>query len=159
VADDPAEFQGVTKPGQAIVATYVYKDGTRITISWDTGYYNPNRVLIDTGREGATVASLRGVPMEHAKRVLRPYIEKWALRQTVERLGTLPTRLQYREDYYKVAQAYVLLHSFGSIEPIRRLVEWTGESPDTWSARLRRAKARGYIVGTGRTATVGAMKP
>ena len=65
-----------------------------------------------------------------------------------------PSRVESDRDYTHVAIAYVALVDV-SVEPIKRLAEWTGESIDTWSARLRRARAKGILEGKGRQAKIG----
>lgn len=103
---------------------------------------------------GITTNLLRSVPMAHARALMRDRYEQLAVLTLQSALSPLPRRVESDRDYVHVAMAYVALVNGASIEPLKRLSEWTGESDDTWSARLRRARAREILVGKGRQARV-----
>ncbi|MBG6182012.1 hypothetical protein [Arthrobacter sp. CAN_A1] len=102
--------------------------------------------------DGITTHVLRSVPMAHARALMRERYEQLFVLSLHEALSPLPTRVESDRDYVHVAMAYVALVNGGSIEPLKRLSEWTNESDDTWSARLRRARTRGVLLGKGRQA-------
>lgn len=165
---------GITFP----MLTAVYRvHGLTVQISWVIGHVmgsfrEPNRLTIDfdsfdyaqeldeTGEderpeafEGITTSLLRSIPMAHARALMRDRYEQLAVADVRSEVTPLPSRVEEDQDYVHVAQAYVSLVQV-SVEPIKRLAEWTQESPDTWSARLRRARARGVLVGKGRDARI-----
>jgi hypothetical protein len=103
---------------------------------------------------GVTTPFLRSIPMAHARHHLRTPYEQLSARLVREKFMPIPTRIEKDEDYMHVACAYVELVTGPSAEPIRRLFEWTGVKPATWSARLQRARAKGILVGRGRDAHI-----
>ncbi|MBD1542244.1 hypothetical protein G9E11_08300 [Arthrobacter sp. IA7] len=152
--------------------------GLTVQISWVIGHVmgsfrEPNKMTIDfdsfdyaqeleeTGEnekpevfDGITTSLLRSIPMAHARALMRDQYEQIAVAGVRSEVTPLPSRVEKDEDYVHIAQAYVSLVQV-SVEPIKRLAEWTKEkSPDTWSARLRRARARGVLVGKGRQARI-----
>lgn len=158
--------------------TAVYRvHGLTVRISWVVGHLmgsfrEPNMLSIDfdslayaqglaeegksedpVAFEGITTSLLRSIPMAHARALMRDQYEQLAVADVREAVTPLPARVEDDEQYVHVAQAYVsLVHV--SVEPIKRLAEWTNESADTWSARLRRARAKGILVGKGRDAQI-----
>ena len=148
-----------------------------MNIGWTVGhplgpFREPNELRIDfdaewfaerhsdqsgvTGSEslalgGLTTRILRKLPVAHAQALMRDQYEHLEVEDVKKDLSPLPSRVERDADYVHIAAAYVALAA-ASVEPIRRLHEWTGESPDTWLARLKRARSRGILVGTGNTA-------
>lgn len=104
--------------------------------------------------EGITTQFLREIPMAHARHLLRPAYESISVGLVREAMLPMPSRIESDEDYVHVASAYVDLVTGPSAEPIRWLSEWTGVKSATWSARLQRARARGILLGRGRSATI-----
>lgn len=153
--------------------------GLTVEIGWVIGhemgsFREPNQLRIDfdsysyaesfdvTGEDersepfkGITTAMLRSIPMAHARALMRDQYEHLAVADVRSEVTPLPSRVETDEDYIHVAQAYVSLVQV-SAEPIKRLAEWTGESPDTWSARLRRARTRQVLEGKGLDARISA---
>ncbi|WP_442545000.1 hypothetical protein ACSBOX_04540 [Arthrobacter sp. KN11-1C] len=103
---------------------------------------------------GITTQFLREIPMAHARHLLRPAYEALSVGLVREDMLPMPSRIESDEDYVHVACAYVDLVTGPSAEPIRWLSEWTGVKGATWSARLQRARARGILVGRGRSASI-----
>jgi hypothetical protein len=135
-----------------------FREPNKLTIDFDSYAYAEE--LAETGADerpeafdGITTSLLRSIPMAHARALMRDQYEQLAVADVRSEVTPLPSRVEEDEDYVHVAQAYVSLVQV-SVEPIKRLAEWTRESPDTWSARLRRARARGVLVGKGRQARV-----
>jgi hypothetical protein len=104
--------------------------------------------------DGITTSFLRSIPMAHARALMRERHEQLSVAKLREEITPFPGRIESNADYVHVATAYVALGAT-SVEPIKRLSEWTGESVDTWSARLRRARTRGILEGKGRNAHIG----
>ena len=104
--------------------------------------------------EGVTKPFLRSIPMAHARYVLRGPYEQLSVRLVKDTYMPMPDRVEDDEHYMHVACAYVALVTGPSAEPIRRLYEWTGVQPATWSARLQRARQKGMLVGRGRHAHI-----
>lgn len=114
------------------------------------GSYAPAQAL-----DGITTSLLRSIPMAHARALMRERHEQLSVGEIREGLSPLPARVESDRDYVHISMAYVALVNGSSIEPIKRLAEWTDESVDTWSARLRRARAKGILLGKGRHARIG----
>lgn len=104
---------------------------------------------------GITTKILRKIPMAHARAFMRERYEHLSVASVRREITPLPSRVETEKDYVHVASAYVALCST-SVEPVQRLAEWTGESPDTWLARLRRARAKGILEGTGQLSRIAA---
>lgn len=135
-----------------------FREPNKLSIDFDSLAYAQD--LVETGEDerpqafdGITTSLLRSIPMAHARALMRHQYEQLAVADVRTEVTPLPSRVEEDEDYVHVAQAYVSLVQV-SVEPIKRLAEWTRESPDTWSARLRRARARGVLVGKGRQARI-----
>jgi hypothetical protein len=155
--------------------------GLNVSIGWTVGHLmgdfrEPNKLYIDFDSsnyaietteqsesddysptqafDGITTTLLRAIPMAHARALMRGRHEQLSVSGLREDLSPLPRRVETDRDYVHVAMAYVALVNGSSVEPIRRLGEWTDESADTWSARLRRARARGVLLGKGREARI-----
>lgn len=111
--------------------------------------YAPSQAL-----DGITTSLLRAIPMAHARALMRERHEQLTVGDIREELSPLPARVETDRDYVHISMAYVALVNGSSIEPIKRLAEWTDESVDTWSARLRRARAKGILLGKGRHARI-----
>lgn len=114
-----------------------------------TGTANPESLAL----VGLTTRILRKLPVAHAQALMRDQYEHLEVEGVKKDLSPLPSRVEKDEDYVHIASAYVALGA-SSVEPIRRLHEWTGESPDTWLARLKRARTRGILQGTGNKARI-----
>lgn len=148
--------------------------GLRVDIGWIVGhkmgnFREPNQLKIDfdamdyaTPQEGErqteawdgiTTSVLRAIPMAHARALMRDRHEQLSVIDVRRDITPLPVRVETDRDYVHVASAYVALGAV-SVEPIKRLSEWSGESVDTWSARLRRARAKGILEGKGRNAAI-----
>lgn len=135
-----------------------FREPNKLTIDFDSLAYAQE--LAETGEDerpeafdGITTSLLRSIPMAHARALMRDQYEQLAVAGVRKEVTPLPPRVEDDEDYVHVAQAYVSLVQV-SVEPIKRLAEWSRESPDTWSARLRRARAKGVLVGKGREARI-----
>lgn len=160
-----------------IVFTEYRAKDLRIRIGWDVGHprgisRNPSMLDVQLeamhrggepflnrgGRgetvDGITTAVLRSVPMAHARAFLRPTYEELALREVEGLAKELPGRVESVGDYLLISLVYLALSEGRTDQPVRQLAAWTGESVETWSARIRRARARGYIVGKGRNSTL-----
>lgn len=134
-----------------------FRDPNRLVIDFDSSDhaaavsdgegYNPEQAL-----QGITTSILRSIPMAHARALMRPRHEQLSVAGLRESLSPLPNRVESEKDYVHIAMAYIALVNGSSVEPLRRLSEWTHESAETWSARLRRARARGILIGKGRDA-------
>lgn len=103
--------------------------------------------------EGITTALLRSIPMAHARALMRDHHEQLSVADIRRDITPFPSRVETDRDYTHVASAYVALGEV-SVEPIKRLAEWSGESIDTWSARLRRARSKGILEGKGRQSRI-----
>ncbi|MCQ1988053.1 hypothetical protein [Arthrobacter sp. zg-Y844] len=155
--------------------------GLNVSIGWTVGHImgdfrEPNKLRIDfdasdyalaqageTGTDtyapakaldGITTSLLRAIPMAHARALMRERHEQLTVGGLRQELSPLPSRVESDRDYVHISMAYVALVNGSSVEPIKRLAEWTGESVDTWSARLRRARTKGILLGTGRKARI-----
>lgn len=103
--------------------------------------------------EGLTTRILRKLPVAHAQALMRDRYESLVVDEVKRLMTPLPPRVEDDDDYVHIASAYVALAS-ASMEPVRRLAEWTDTSVDTWFARLKRARARGILEGTGQKARI-----
>lgn len=170
--DGPDEVQtrmdGLTLP--MLQARYSVH-GLMVEIGWVVGhpmgsFREPNRLTIDFDAEeyakspgaanaldGITTSILRSIPMAHARALMRARHEQLSVRDVRRDITPLPARVETDRDYVHVASAYVALGNL-SVEPIKRLAEWSGESVDTWSARLRRARGKGILEGKGRDSRI-----
>ncbi|SDS87876.1 hypothetical protein SAMN04489743_1098 [Pseudarthrobacter equi] len=148
-------------------------DGFAVSIGWDVGhpmgdFREPNKLTIEfdeveygtsenpseeSFEGGITTSLLRSIPMAHARALMREHHEQLSVASVRDEWAPFPSRVETDRDYTYVAAAYVALMKV-SVEPIKRLAEWTDESIDTWSARLRRARAKGILEGKGRQAKV-----
>lgn len=105
------------------------------------------------GLGGLTTKILRKLPTVHAQALMRDHYESLGVAEAKRILSPLPARVVEDHEYVHIATAYVALTST-SLEPVRRLAEWSGEKPDTWFARLKRARAKGILQGTGQNARI-----
>lgn len=173
----PVEPQSVDgQPVQMIYASYLVH-GYLVKISWMVGhpmggFSRPNKIEIDfesfsygtaeadeaeefsTVFEGVTSSVLRSVPIGHAQALMRGLHERLSLQDVEQRITPLPSRVESDRDYVHISAAYVDLIRSHSAQPIQSLSDWTGESPDTWFARLRRARTKGILRGKGNGASV-----
>lgn len=175
----PPEVKPDTVDGysvQMIHASYRVH-GYVVKISWMVGhpmggFSRPNKIEIDFESfsygiaedheaeefsnifEGVTSSVLRSVPIGHAQALMRGLHERLSLQDVEQRITPLPSRVESDKDYVHVSAAYVDLVKSHSIQPIQRLCDWTGESPDTWFARLGRARKKGILRGKGHEASV-----
>lgn len=108
---------------------------------------------VTLGLGGLTTKVLRKLPTSHARALMRDRYESLGVAEVKKLLSPLPTRVVEDHEYVHIASAYVAIAST-SLEPVRRLAEWTQESVDTWFARLKRARARGILEGTGQNARI-----
>ncbi|MFJ6155602.1 hypothetical protein ACIQF8_01525 [Pseudarthrobacter sp. NPDC092184] len=164
------------QPVQIIHASYRVH-GYLVELSWMVGhpmggFSGPNKMEIDFESfsygtaegdeinefskvfEGVTSSVLRSVPIRHAQALMRGLHERLSLQDVEQRITPLPSRVESEKDYVHISAAYVDLVKSHSVQPIQRLSEWTGESVDTWFARLRRARTRGILVGKGHEASI-----
>ncbi|WP_139025128.1 hypothetical protein [Paenarthrobacter nitroguajacolicus] len=135
-----------------------FREPNKLTIDFDSSAYaeelaEASEDELPEAFDGITTSFLRSIPMAHARALMRDQYEQLAVADLRSELTPLPSRVEEDRDYVHVAHAYVNLVQV-SVEPIKRLAEWTQESPDTWSARLRRARAKGVLVGKGREARI-----
>lgn len=167
-----AHFQNGDVQWTVLWARYIV-DGFNVSIGWDVGhpmgdFHEPNKLIIEfdefeygtsenrseaSFEGGITTSLLRSIPMAHARALMRKHHEQLSVASVRDAWTPLPSRVETDRDYVYVAAAYVALMK-ASVEPIKRLAEWTGESIDTWSARLRRARAKGILEGKGRQAQI-----
>lgn len=161
---------------QMIRATYRVH-GYLVEISWMVGhpmggFSRPNKVQVDFESyaagtaegdeaeefskvfEGVTSSLLRSIPLGHAQALMRGLHERLSLQDVEQRIMPLPSRVESDRDYVHISAAYVELVKSHSVQPIQRLSEWTGESTDTWFARLRRARTKGILLGKGHEASI-----
>ncbi|MHA7299512.1 hypothetical protein [Pseudarthrobacter sp. MDT3-1] len=170
--DGPEERPG--EDGSTVLFATYRVNGLDVEIGWIVGnpmgnFREPNQLKIDfesmhygltppgerqtEAWDGITTSVLRAMPMAHARALMRDRHEQLSVVDVRRDITPLPSRVETDRDYVHVATAYVALGAV-SVEPIKRLAEWTGESVDTWSARLRRARAKGILEGTGRNAAI-----
>jgi hypothetical protein len=172
--EETTEDGGLSLP----VLKAVYRvHGLTVVIGWISGhpmgdFREPNSLQIDFDSydygisddasperagnrafEGITTSVLRSIPMAHAKALMQERYEQINLADIQRRLRKLPSRVETDSQYIHIATAYQALAAV-SVEPVKRLNEWTGESVETWSARLRRARAKGILEGKGRASRV-----
>lgn len=177
----PREGDSSAALGLAVVEIEYRMHGLELVIGWTVSPPNyfaaPDRVTIkpdgplidylsvDSDAEmtaieremfnGVTKPFLRSIPMAHARHALRGPYEQLSARLVRDSfMPDMPDRIETDEHYMYVSCAYVALVTGPSAEPIRRLSEWTGVKPATWSARLQRARAKGMLVGRGRQASI-----
>ncbi|MFJ4266268.1 hypothetical protein ACIPY1_06890 [Paenarthrobacter nicotinovorans] len=131
-----------------------FREPHQLTITFDAQHFGTT--VDDHGSDeqtpplnGITTALLRSIPMAHARALMRDRHEQLSVASIKDEITPLPMRVETEAEYVHISAAYVALGSC-SVEPIKRLAEWSGESMDTWSARLRRARARGILLGRGR---------
>lgn len=160
-----------------LIVAYYRVHGLRVKIGWMVGhpmggFSQPNLVNIDFDSfaygtspdgdasefsevfDGVTSSVLRAVPIGHAMALMRGTHERLSLQDVEHGITPLPTRVVSDWDYAHISAAYVDLVRSHSVQPIQRLSDWTGESVDTWFARLRRARAKGILRGKGREASI-----
>ena len=150
-----AELSHVEVMDQGVRAHYM-ANGAQVVVGWDYGFRHPNYLAVDQATDiaGVDTFMMRALPMAHAIKILRPWIEQRVMTQALHKLGEPPRRVETDEEYRAIAQAYVTICKHGSSHPVRRLVEWSGVGENTWGARLTRARQRGILVGRGATAVV-----
>lgn len=135
-----------------------FREPNSLSIEFDSydhalGYDKPTDGTERRPFDGITTSVLRAIPLAHAKALMQERYEQISVADIRRRLKRLPSRVETDYDYAHVAAAYVALAAV-SIEPVKRLSEWSDESVETWSARLRRARAKGILVGKGRVSQV-----
>lgn len=135
-----------------------FRDPNKLDIDFDEAHYNESLPATkgEPGKrslEGITTSLLRSIPMAHARALMREKHEQLAVAHIRDGITPFPARVETDHDYVHIAAAYVALGQV-SVEPIKRLAEWSGESIDTWSARLRRARAKGILEGKGHRAEI-----
>lgn len=108
----------------------------------------------DDAVNGVSTAVLRSVPLAHAAALMRARHEALLAAKVRARLDPLPRRAKTDRDYVHLSMAYIALSRGSSTEPIQRLGEWTGESTNTWAARLQRARSKGILLGKGRRSQI-----
>ncbi|MCO4273783.1 hypothetical protein NG701_04955 [Pseudarthrobacter sp. HLT3-5] len=130
-----------------------FRDPNKLSIEFDEFEHGTSGIQSQDSLEGITTSLLRSIPMAHARALLREHHEQLSVADLRRDITPFPSRVETDRDYTHVAAAYVALGEV-SVEPIKRLAEWSGESIDTWSARLRRARAKGILEGKGRQARI-----
>jgi hypothetical protein len=137
-----------------------FREPDRLNVNFDAEHYAethadqvPERDDKGAAFDGITTAFLRAIPMAHARALMREQHEQLSVADVRREITPLPARVESDSDYVHVASAYVALGQT-SVEPIKRLSEWSGESSETWSARLRRARSKGILEGKGRDARI-----
>lgn len=178
-ADTPPPVEPKIVDGQPVHIIHAsYRvHGYVVTISWMVGhpmggFSHPNKIEVDFESfsygtaegdateefskvfEGVTSSVLRSVPIGHAQALMRGLHERLSLQEVEQRITPLPSRVESDRDYVHISAAYVDLVKSHSVQPIQRLSEWTGESADTWFARLRRARTKGILRGKGHEASI-----
>ncbi|MEV7607251.1 hypothetical protein AB0N65_17600 [Paenarthrobacter sp. NPDC089322] len=151
--------------------------GLNVTIGWIIGhpmgdFRQPNSLSIDFDAfdhgmgyvkdaegserrafEGITTSLLRSIPMAHAIALMQDRYEQISVADVHRAFSPLPPRVESDRDYAHIAAAYVALAGV-SLEPVKKLRDWSGESVETWSARLRRARAKGILEGKGKASRI-----
>ncbi|GKV72035.1 hypothetical protein [Pseudarthrobacter sp. NCCP-2145] len=130
-----------------------FREPNKLEIKFDEFEFGTNETPSAESFDGITTSLLRSIPMAHARALMRTHHEQLSVADVRDHFTPFPSRVDTDRDYIHVAGAYVALMEV-SVEPIKRLAEWTGESIDTWSARLRRARAKGILEGKGRQARI-----
>lgn len=130
-----------------------FREPNKLEVKFDEFEYGTSETPSEESFDGITTSFLRSIPMAHARALMRDPHEQLSVADLRQSLMPFPSRVESDRDYTHVAAAYVALMEV-SVEPIKRLTEWTGESIDTWSARLRRARAKGILEGKGRVARI-----
>ncbi|MET3945793.1 hypothetical protein ABIB49_000468 [Arthrobacter sp. UYCu512] len=136
-----------------------FREPDRLHVGFDAEHYathvdqNAKTVFESNAFDGITTSFLRAIPMAHARSLMRDRHERLSVASVRNEITPLPARVESDSDYVHVASAYVALGQT-SVEPIKRLSEWSGESSETWSARLRRARSKGILEGKGRDARI-----
>jgi hypothetical protein len=130
-----------------------FREPNGLDIRFDEFEYGTSEANSKNSLEGITTSLLRSIPMAHARAFMREDHEQLSVAGARAEWAPFPTRVETDRDCVHVAGAYAALVQV-SVEPIKRLAEWTGESIDTWSARLRRARAKGILEGKGPQAKI-----
>lgn len=130
-----------------------FREPNELNIEFDPFEYGTSEARSEVSFDGITTSLLRSIPMAHARALMREHHERLSVADIRRGITPFPSRVETDRDYTHVASAYVALCEV-SVEPIKRLSEWSGESIDTWSARLRRARAKGILEGKGRQARI-----
>lgn len=97
-----------------------------------------------------TAEVLRAVPLNDARKVLRR-LRSDALAARDHHFYELPARMVTPKDWIKFARAYARSATRNPHQPTAHLARATGLSPNTISARIRRAQELGLLVATAET--------
>jgi hypothetical protein len=97
---------------------------------------------METG--GVTTEVLRAVPLAHARKQLQA-LRIEALKEAGD-TPDMPSHLLTVEDWARFAQVYAEAAEAGQRQPLKYLVDMTGLSRNTLSARVRRAREMGLLT-------------
>jgi hypothetical protein len=131
-------------------AWYTIDRRIQVTVGWAFGASGPTYLEMQGWRGGDMAIidrndALRHLPIGHARSVLRPYIEEWALARARKEIGDLPKRTDTEEQYQLSATAYRRLVELGVVRTNEVLSQWSGASVETWTARVRRMRRDGLL--------------
>jgi hypothetical protein len=97
--------------------------------------------------DGITTEMMRAVPLGEARKVITYWVNR--IRSEVKpesRPAPLPDRIESPEDYARVAAEYVRLINANERRPIEVMAQAWSVSRNTASARVRRAREKGYLI-------------
>jgi hypothetical protein len=97
---------------------------------------------------GVTAEVLRSVPLNDARKLLRR-LRTDILAAVDKAAYELPERMTSLDDWIAFARAYASSAASNPLQPMIHLQRATGLSPNTLSARVRRARELGLLVTTG----------
>ncbi|MFE3459051.1 hypothetical protein ACFXKD_16030 [Nocardiopsis aegyptia] len=127
----------------ALVEAHVhspYNGPTRVTVLAES-------VEAANQSDGITTEMMRAVPLGEARKVITYWVNR--IRSEVKpesQPAPLPDRIESPEDYARVAAEYVRLINANERRPIEVMAQAWGVSRNTASARVRRAREKGYLV-------------
>ena len=117
-------------------------------------YNGPTRVTVLAENEdaanqsdGITTEMMRSVPLGDARKTITYWVNR--IRSEIDpesQPASLPERVETPEDYARVAAEYVRLINSNERRPIEVMAQAWGVSRNTTSARVRRARDKGYLV-------------
>lgn len=117
-------------------------------------YNGPTRVTVLAESEdaanqsdGVTTEMMRSVPLGEARKTITYWVNR--IRSEIDpgsQPAPLPERVETPEDYARVAAEYVRLITSNERRPIEAMAQAWGVSRNTASARVRRAREKGYLI-------------
>ncbi|MGK5684775.1 hypothetical protein [Actinoplanes sp. URMC 104] len=95
--------------------------------------------------DGITGEILRAIPLGDARKRIKAIKDEWRREQGHH--DAVAARVETDEEWARFAREYVALVKEGQRHPIRHMAAMTGISRNTLSARVRRARERGFLEG------------